>query len=74
MNIKLERQPEEHGPVNNRCPWRGCESNIQGYCQGNMNLIEDNFQYETKSDGWMVHEALTCSNYKRRGECSLKST
>ena len=48
---------------NIECPLKFCISNVKGYCHGNISLIVDNFEYETRDDGHMVHEALQCENY-----------
>ena len=63
MNPRLGNSVKEHVPSNIKCPWGYCISNVRGYCQGNISLVADRFEYETKDDGHLVHEALQCENY-----------
>jgi len=66
MNIGIGEHGNDHEPVNHKCPRRKCISNIMGYCHGTPSLIEDNFEYESKQDGWLTHEGLQCENYIMR--------
>ena len=66
MNMRLDSSEKEHAPTNIKCPYKYCISNLWGYCQGSASLIADRFEYETKEDGHLVHEALQCENYMMR--------
>ena len=66
MSIGIGEHNNEHESVNHKCPWGRCKDNRFGYCYGFPSLVVDNFEYESKQDGWLVHEALQCENYQER--------